>query len=94
MASPLVIGLVVTFALLVVFSFVLWGMIARANAYPTVHVAVEDMEGGNFLNAIKGFDHFLASNPTTAGPARRRSCGPWPGSASTPGGRDLVGHRP
>ena len=64
MGSPLVIGLVVTFGLLVVFSFVLWGMISRAAAIRQYNIAMEDMEGGNFLNAIKEFDHFLAANPT------------------------------
>jgi outer membrane protein assembly factor BamB len=61
--SPLVIGLVVTFGLLIVFSFALWGMISRANALHQYNVAVADMEEGNFLNAIKEFDHFLTSNP-------------------------------
>jgi outer membrane protein assembly factor BamB len=63
MTSPMVISLVVTFGLLVVFSVVLWGMIARANAYRQFNVATGDMEAGNFLNAIKGFDQFLAANP-------------------------------
>ena len=68
LGSPLVIGLVVTFALLVGFSVLLWGMIGRANASRQYSVATEDMEAGNFPNAIKGFDAFLATNP-----AERRS---------------------
>ena len=64
MGSPLVTGLVVIFGLLVVFSFGLWVMISRANALRQYNIAVADMEGGNFLNAIKEFDHFLISNPT------------------------------
>ena len=61
--SPMVIGLLVTFALLVAFSFALWGMIARANASRQYNVAVDDMDAGDFLNAIKGFDYFLSANP-------------------------------
>ncbi len=63
LTSPLVIGLVVTFTLLAGFSFALWGMIGRANAFRQYNVATEDMEAGNFPNAIKGFDVFLAANP-------------------------------
>jgi outer membrane protein assembly factor BamB len=63
LGSPLVIGLVVTFTLLVGLSIGLWNMIARANAGRQYTVATEDMEAGNFPNAIKGFDAFLVSNP-------------------------------
>ena len=63
LTSPMVIGLVVTFGFLVLLSVLLWGMIARANAYRQYNVATEDMEAGDFLNAIRGFDHFLAANP-------------------------------
>ena len=64
LTSPMVIGLIVTFALLVGFSFGLWGMIGRANAYRQYNLAVEDMESGNFPAAIKEFDRFVESFPT------------------------------
>ena len=64
MTSPMVVGLLITFTLLVAFSFVLWGMIVRVNASWQYASAVEDMDAGNFLNAIKGFDGFLGANPT------------------------------
>ena len=63
LTSPMVIGLVVTFALLVALSFALYGMIARTNAIRQYTVAVDDMEAGNYLNAIKGFERFLEANP-------------------------------
>ncbi len=63
LTSPMVIGLIGTFAVLVLLSFLLWGMIVRANAYRQFNVATEDMEAGDYLNAIKGFDRFLAANP-------------------------------
>ncbi len=63
LTSPMVIGLVVTFGVLVLFSVLLWGMIARANALRQFNVATEDMTAGDFPNAIRGFDHFLAANP-------------------------------
>jgi len=64
--SPMVIGLVVTFGLLVVFSVVLWRTIARSNAMKQYSVALEDFEAGDFRNAIKDFDVFLASSPEAA----------------------------
>ena len=61
--SPLVIGLVVAFAVLVIISVATWRFIARTNAFRQYNVAVEDLESGNFPNAIRGFDVFLAANP-------------------------------
>jgi hypothetical protein len=62
--SPLVIGLAVTFMILVAFSFALWGTISRAIASNQYNAAAEDMAATNYTNAIKGFDAFLASNST------------------------------
>jgi len=64
LGSPLVIGLIATFTVLVGFSLALWSTITRAIASNQYNVASEDMESGNFPNAIKGFDAFLTSNPT------------------------------
>jgi len=61
--SPMVVGLVVTFLVLVLFSAVLWRGISRATAHREYGGAVEDMDGGDFPNAIRGFDRFLAANP-------------------------------
>ena len=62
--SPIVLGLVGTFVVLVIVSFVLWGAIARANARRVYDVAIDEFETGDFRNAIKGFDQFLVTNPT------------------------------
>ncbi len=72
LTSPMVLGLVATLAVLVAFSFVLWGMIARSNARRLYATSVEDLERGDFRAAIKGFDQFAAANPNheRAGKAR------------------------
>ncbi len=61
--SPMVIGLLATFLVLSLFSMVLWNTIARATARRQYAVAVEDLESGDFRNAMAGFDRFLAGNP-------------------------------
>ncbi len=61
--SPMVIGLLTTLVVVVAFSVVLWKEIARATAKRQYAVAVEDLEGGDFRNAMAGFEVFLASNP-------------------------------
>jgi outer membrane protein assembly factor BamB len=71
-SSPMVRGLALTFVILVIFSVVLWRGIARVTANRIYTLAVDDMNDGNFLNAIRGFGHFLDSSPDDqrAGKAR------------------------
>ena len=61
--SPMVIGLLATFLVLVFFSAILWNTIARANARRQYALAVEALEGGDFPVAMAGFEQFLAGNP-------------------------------
>ena len=61
--SPMVRGLAVAFLLLVVFSVVLYRGITRTLASRLYSVAVDDMEKGDFLNAIQDFGRFIAANP-------------------------------
>lgn len=63
MTSPMVLGLAVTLVVLVLFSVLLWGMIARAMTAKQYNVAVGDLEAGNFVDAIREFDRFLAASP-------------------------------
>jgi outer membrane protein assembly factor BamB/TolA-binding protein len=63
MGSPLVIGLGVSFVILVAISYSLYVWIGQVNAARQYNVATENMDSGNYLNAIKGFDNFLDSNP-------------------------------
>ncbi len=62
--SPIVIGLVVVIGILLGTSYALYSWITQVNASHQYQVASDDMEAGNYLNAIKGFDVFLASNPS------------------------------
>jgi outer membrane protein assembly factor BamB len=61
--SPLIIGLAITFLILVGISYSLFSWIGQVNATKQYAVATEDMESGSYLNAIKGFDVFIAANP-------------------------------
>ncbi|WP_435006187.1 PQQ-binding-like beta-propeller repeat protein [Tundrisphaera lichenicola] len=61
--SPMVLGLGVAFLVLVLFSVVLYRGIARATAHRLYTVAVDDMDRGDFINAIHDFDRFIAANP-------------------------------
>jgi outer membrane protein assembly factor BamB len=62
-SSPLAIGLMVTLAALVVFSVMLWGMIARSNAQKQYAQAFDAYEATDYRNAARDFDRFLEANP-------------------------------
>ena len=61
--SPLVFGLIVTFLVLVLVGFGLYGIIIRTSATRLFLQAREDLDVGDFRNAIARFDEFLAKNP-------------------------------
>ncbi len=69
-------------------------MIARANAYRQYNVATEDMEAGDYLNAIQEFDLFLAANPADDRADKARVLRRSPGSASIPGASGPRGATP
>ena len=70
--SPLVIGLLASLILLVGMGVWLRGVIARTTADRLFRQAVEGYDNGEYRNAIRGFDDFLAAVPTgpRAGKAR------------------------
>ena len=62
-SSPLAVGLVVTFVALVAIGFVLHGIIQRTAANRLFTQAVENLDDGDYRNAIRRFDDFLKANP-------------------------------
>jgi outer membrane protein assembly factor BamB len=61
-SSPLVLGLVIALAFLVLLGVSLWGVIAKTNADRQYLQAEDSYKDGEFLNAIKMFDLFLEKN--------------------------------
>ncbi len=61
--SPVVIGLAVTFLLLIGLSFGLYRVIVRTEAQGRFTAATENYERGDFVAAIKGFDAYLKAEP-------------------------------
>ena len=72
LSSPLVFGLFVTLVFLVLIGFALYGIIVRTTATRLYNRGVENLEDGDYRNAIRRFDEFLRANPTDrrAGEAR------------------------
>jgi outer membrane protein assembly factor BamB len=72
MSSPLVFGLFVSFVFLVLTGFALYGIIVRSSATRLYNRGVENLEDGDYRNAIRRFDEFLRANPDDprSGPAR------------------------
>ena len=72
MASPLALGLVGAFLVLVMVGYALYGIIRVTSANRLFNNAVQDMEEGDYRTAIQRFDEFLSSNPqdVRAGKAR------------------------
>lgn len=66
MNSPLVFGLLGTLAVLVLVGFALYGIIVRTTATRLYNRAMENLEDGDYLNAIRRFDEFLERNPKDA----------------------------
>jgi outer membrane protein assembly factor BamB len=71
-SSPLVLALVVAFALLVAAGIGLYSVISRTTADRQFNTAMDDYRESSYLAALKGFDGFLGSNPheARAGTAR------------------------
>ena len=71
-SSPLVLALVVAFALLVAAGIGLYSVISRTTADRQFNTAMDDYRESSYLAALKGFDQFLGSNPheARAGTAR------------------------
>ncbi|GAC1464522.1 MAG: hypothetical protein NVSMB9_03270 [Isosphaeraceae bacterium] len=71
-SSPLIFGLVCSFLVLVLVGFSLYGIIARSAASRLYQEAVNNLEDGDYRNAIRRFDEFLRASPTDerAGKAR------------------------
>lgn len=71
-SSPLVFGLAVALAALVLVGFSLYGIINRTAANRLFNLAVENLEDGDYRNALRRFDDFLKANPqdVRAGKAR------------------------
>ncbi len=62
-SSPLAVGLVVSFVALVAIGFALFGIIQRTAANRLFVQAVENLDDGDYRNAIRRFDDFLKANP-------------------------------
>ncbi len=62
--SPVVIGLAVTFVVLVGLSFGLYRFIAASEARRHFAAATEEYELGEFIRAIKDYDAYLKAEPT------------------------------
>ncbi len=73
LSSPLVFGLGVTLAALVLVGFTLHGIIARTVSNRLFDTALGNLEDGDYRNAMKRFDEFIAAEPER--PARRQGAG-------------------
>ena len=63
LSSPLVFGLIGAFLTLVLVGFSLFGIIQRTTANRLFDRALENLEDGDYRNAIRRFDDFLTANP-------------------------------
>ena len=63
MSSPLVLGLVACFVILVAMMFGLSAIIASTVATRTFNQGVQDYDDGDYRTAIRAFDKFLKTNP-------------------------------
>ena len=67
LTSPLVIGLVVSLAILVGMGFWLKSIISSTIASRTFDRAVQNFDDGDYRTAMRDFDSFLAANPQDKG---------------------------
>ena len=63
LSSPIVLGLVATLVCVVLLSIGLWKIIARTTAERQYGRAFESIDAGDYRNAVKQLDDFLAANP-------------------------------
>ena len=71
-SSPLVLALVVAFALLIAAGIGLYSVISRTTAERQFNTAMDDYNGKSYRDALKGFDQFLSSNPHEARAGKAR----------------------
>ena len=71
-SSPLVLALVVAFALLVACGIGLYSVISRTTAERQFNTAMDEYNDQSYLDALKGFDQFLNSNPHEARAGKAR----------------------
>ncbi len=64
LSSPIVLGLAVTLFVIVVLSVSMWKIIARVTAERQYNLAFESLDTGDYRNAIRQLDDFLAANPS------------------------------
>ncbi len=62
-SSPLVLGLAITFAVLVLVGFGLYGIIVRTAATRLFDQAVANLDDGDYRNALRRFEEFIKANP-------------------------------
>jgi outer membrane protein assembly factor BamB len=62
-SSPMVVGLAITLVILIVASFGLWRVIVKASAQKQYTKAFDTLNEGDYRNAIKQLDAFLAAFP-------------------------------
>lgn len=61
--SPLVIGLILAFATLVAVGYGLYEVIGRMASERRYNLALEDLDAGNYREAIERFERFVANDP-------------------------------
>ena len=63
LSSPIILGLAATLVFLVVMSIALWKIISKTTAERQYNKAFESIDAGDYRNAVKQLDDFLAANP-------------------------------
>lgn len=71
-SSPLVLALVVAFALLIAAGIGLYSVISRSTAERQFNTSMDSYNEKSYLEALKGFDQFLTSNPHEARAGKAR----------------------
>jgi len=66
LSSPLALGLLATLAALVLLGLTIYTVLVRTMANRLYNNAVEALDNGDYLNSIRDFDSFTASNPDDA----------------------------
>jgi len=72
LSSPLVFGLGVTLAVLIVVGIALYAVIVRTAATRLFNQAVESLDDGDYRTALRRFDAFLKANPQDARAGKAR----------------------
>lgn len=72
LSSPIILGLVGTLFALIVLSVALWKIIVRTTAERQYTRAFESLDAGDYRNAARQLDDFLAANPDDARSGKAR----------------------